>query len=150
MHRVSHFDFNGINFTVPGALSRIVDGYAFRIGDRIQHRYGYTTKNTLRFSQILGGCRTEQDAEQWFSGEQCDKPLLDVLEKNPTLIGRKPGDAESFYSVFKQASSLRFVFLTGVTKFSSVSVGSTSLRISACSEYEALSDISEEELHTRI
>ena len=55
--------------------------------------------------------------------------------------------------MFKQAdASLRFVFLTGVTKFSQVSVFSgfnQPLDISMTDAYEALCGITEEELHTR-
>ena len=62
-------------------------------------------------------------------------------------------DLYAFYSVFKQAdASLRFVFLTGVTKFSQVSVFSGFNQpkdISMFDKYEALCGITEEELHTQ-
>lgn len=60
---------------------------------------------------------------------------------------------KAFYSVFKRADAyLRFVFLTGVTKFSQVSVFSgfnQPLDISMTDKYEALCGITEEELHTQ-
>ena len=85
--------------------------------------------------------------------DEYDKPLLDVLEKDPELLEQNREILKSFYSVFKQAdASLRFVFLTGVTKFSQVSVFSgfnQPLDISMTEKFEALCGITEEELHTQ-
>ena len=82
-----------------------------------------------------------------------DKPLLDVLEKDPELLEQNREILKAFYSVFKLAdASLRFVFLTGVTKFSQVSVFSGFNQpkdISMFDKYEALCGITEEELHTQ-
>jgi len=54
--------------------------------------------------------------------DEYDKPLLTNIEHG--LIKDDVRDAlKSFYSVLKSADSyLRFVFLTGVTKFAKVSI----------------------------
>ncbi|EJW93899.1 hypothetical protein EVA_17994, partial [gut metagenome] len=82
--------------------------------------------------------------------DEYDKPLLDVLEKDEELLDRNREILKAFYSVFKQTDAyLRFVFLTGVTKFSQISVFSgfnQPLDISMSEKYEALCGITEEEL----
>ena len=153
VHRVFHFDFNGVNFTVPGALNRVLDSML----SEWEQEYGIVTdvkpEHGLRFSRIL-----QVAAEQTGRGavvlvDEYDKPLLDVLEKDPELLEQNREILKAFYSVFKQAdASLRFVFLTGVTKFSQVSVFSGFNQpkdISMFDKYEALCGITEEELHTQ-
>ena len=55
--------------------------------------------------------------------DEYDKPILDVLDTDSGLEDRHRNVLKGFYSVFKVADShLQFVLLTGVTKFSQVSV----------------------------
>ncbi|MCI5707007.1 MAG: ATP-binding protein [Odoribacter sp.] len=153
VHRVFHFDFNGINFTESGALNRVLDSML----SEWEREYGIVTdvpqEYGLRFNRIL-----QVAAEQTGRGavvlvDEYDKPLLDVLERDPELLDRNRDILKAFYSVFKQAdASLRFVFLTGVTKFSQVSVFSGFNQpkdISMFDKYEALCGITEEELYTQ-
>jgi hypothetical protein len=54
--------------------------------------------------------------------DEYDKPLLDNIE-NPERIGEIRDGLKNFYSVLKeQDANLQFVFLTGVSKFSKVSI----------------------------
>ena len=91
--------------------------------------------------------------------DEYDKPLLDVLDtgakvKDNTqeiLVEDFNRDTlKAFYSVFKKADAdLRFVMLTGVTKFSQVSVFSGFNQpndISMSREFEALCGITKNEL----
>lgn len=93
--------------------------------------------------------------------DEYDKPLLDVLDTNisVTMHGQQRLQEEhhrnilkGFYSVFKEADKdLQFVLLTGVTKFSQVSVFSgfnQPADISLDGRYEALCGITTEELHS--
>lgn len=93
--------------------------------------------------------------------DEYDKPLLDVLDQD---IKVRVGDRElkleernrnllkAFYSVFKGADEdLKFVLLTGVTKFSQVSVFSDLNQpadISMSRDFEALCGITQQELET--
>ena len=93
--------------------------------------------------------------------DEYDKPLLDVLdtglktfdsEGNERLLEDRHREImKGFYSVFKAADrDLKFVLLTGVTKFSQVSVFSGFNQpddISMDDRYEALCGITEEELY---
>ena len=88
--------------------------------------------------------------------DEYDKPLLDLLETG------KPGDEvqmeanretlKNFFATFKAADAhLRFVLLTGITKFSQMSMFSGVNQpddISIDARFEALCGITEQELYT--
>ena len=97
------------------------------------------------------------------TGRQCvvlvdeyDKPLLDLLETgNPGDEAQMAANRETlknFFATFKAADAhLRFVLLTGITKFSQVSMFSGFNQpddISIDSRFEAICGITEQELYT--
>ena len=153
---VFHIDFNGSNFTVPDTLERKLEGY-IASWEAVYGKNPYQTDAGDRFAYIL-----KQAHEQ--SGKRCvvlvdeyDKPILDVLDtgikddrQEQLLEDRNREVLKGFYSVFKAADDdLQFVLLTGVTKFSQVSVFSgfnQPADISMDSRYEALCGITQEEL----
>ena len=152
-HKVFHFDFNGVNFTVPGTLNMKIEGYLhawekeFGITPEVDFNLG------SRFAQILKAAAEQTGRGAVVLVDEYDKPLLDVMEQNQEILEQNREILKAFYSVFKQADAyLRFVFLTGVTKFSQVSVFSgfnQPLDISMTSRYDTLCGITEEELHTQ-
>lgn len=81
--------------------------------------------------------------------DEYDKPLLDTLQK-PDLHDALRDTLRAFYSVLKSADEhLKFVFLTGVTKFGQVSVFSGLNQLNDLSlhpDYATLCGITEEEL----
>ena len=153
VHRVFHFDFNGVDFTMPGALHLKIEGYLYDWEKEFGISPGVDTNLGSRFSRILQAAAEQTGRGAVVLVDEYDKPLLDVLEKDPELLEQNRELLKAFYSVFKLAdASLRFVFLTGVTKFSQVSVFSGFNQpkdISMFDKYEALCGITEEELHTR-
>lgn len=88
--------------------------------------------------------------------DEYDKPLLDLLETgNPGDEAQLEANRETlknFFSTFKAADAhLRFVFLTGITKFSQVSMFSGVNQpddISYSNRFDTLLGITEEELFT--
>ena len=152
-HPIFHFDFNGIDFTLPNALRAKLTGYF----SRWEEAYGITAGSDFnlasRFEQIIRAASEQTGRGAVVLVDEYDKPLLDVLERDPKLLDENREILKAFYSVFKQADAyLRFVFLTGVTKFSQVSVFSGFNQpkdISMSDKYEALCGITEEELHTQ-
>ena len=149
-HTVFHIDFNGTNFTEPEALNMKIEGY-IHDWEKI---YGITPEVDFnlgsRFEKVLRAAYETSGRGVVILIDEYDKPLLDVLEKDPELLDKNREILKAFYSVFKQTDAyLRFVFLTGVTKFSQISVFSGFNQpkdISMYDKYEALCGITEEEL----
>ena len=152
-HEVFHFDFNGENFTQPDTLSNCLDVYLTRWEMEYQIKPLENESFGARFAQILKTVAEQTGRGAVVLVDEYDKPLLDVMEQNQEILEQNREILKAFYSVFKQADAhLRFVFLTGVTKFSQVSVFSgfnQPLDISMTSRYDTLCGITEEELHTQ-
>lgn len=153
VHPVFHFDFNGVDFTQPGALHQKIEGYLHDWENEFGVTPGVDTNLGSRFDRILQAAAEQTGRRAVVLVDEYDKPLLDVLEKDPELLEQNRNLLKAFYSVFKLSdASLRFVFLTGVTKFSQVSVFSGFNQpkdISMFDKYEALCGITEEELHVQ-
>ena len=116
----------------------------------------------VRFANVLKAAHEQTGRQAVVLIDEYDKPLLDVMELdhyvmdgNDNKVGLEDynrGILKGFYGVFKDADKhLRFVMLTGVTKFSQVSVFSGFNQpqdISMDSRYEALCGITTDELLT--
>ena len=151
-HVVFHIDFNGGNYTLPGTLEAKIAGYLSDWEQEYGIVPGVDFNLGSRFYQILKVACERSGRGAVVLIDEYDKPLLDVLEHDKELLSRNRETLKAFYSVFKQADEfLRFVFLTGVTKFSQVSVFSGFNQpndISMDEHYEALCGITEEELYS--
>ena len=152
-HTVFHFDFNGVNFTLPRALEANIEGYLADWEKEYGIIPGVDFNLGSRFEKIIKAAYAKSGRGAVVLIDEYDKPLLDVLEQDPSLLEKNRETLKAFYSIFKRADAyLRFVFLTGVTKFSQVSVFSGFNQpkdISMYDQYEALCGITEEELHCR-
>ena len=128
---VFHIDFNGTDFTRPGRLLSVLEGYVATW----EHDYGaspYQEDLGKRCAYVLKQVHEQTGRRAVVLIDEYDKPLLDVLDCNiyATVDGNRIRLEEwhrsllkGFYSVFKGADEhLRFVLLTGVTKFSQISV----------------------------
>ena len=113
-----------------------------------------------RFAYVLKQAHKKYGRRAVVLIDEYDKPILDVLDTRLTTEvdgERRPIEdvnreiLKGFYSVFKAADEdLQFVLLTGVTKFSQVSVFSgfnQPADISMDRRYEALCGITETELY---
>ena len=155
---VFHIDFNGTDFTRSGKLDDIIGG---TVGTW-EKEYGRTTEFEdigKRFAYVLQQAHKRYGRRCVVLVDEYDKPILDVLDTGYTaMIDGKERLLEdihreilkSFYSTFKLADEdLQFVLLTGVTKFSQVSVFSGFNQpsdISMDEQYETLCGITQEEL----
>ena len=153
---VFHIDFNGSNFTNPDALEDVLDGMI----KGWEREYGRTPDYTdigKRFAYVLQRAHERSGRRCVVLVDEYDKPILDVLDtglmddRRERLLEESSREAlKGFYSVFKAADDdLQFVLLTGVTKFSQVSVFSGFNQpgdISMDPRYEALCGITQEEL----
>ena len=144
---VFHIDFNSEDFKVAGTLELCLDTYVSE-WERLYGKSDLAETIGSRFAHVLHQARLKYD-----------KPILDVLDTGlkTTLNGeeclledRQRDVLKAFYSVFKGADAdLQFVLLTGVTKFSQVSVFSGFNQpddISLASDYESLCGITQQEM----
>ncbi|MBM6881996.1 AAA family ATPase, partial [Bacteroides caecigallinarum] len=151
VHPVFHVDFNGSNFLDEGVLEKRLYAYV-RDWER---QYGLVSDaDSLdlggRFMEVLRAAHEQTGRRAVVLIDEYDKPILDVLDTDYGLEDRHRNVLKGFYSVFKVADShLQFVLLTGVTKFSQVSVFSGFNQpddISMDARYETLCGITQEEL----
>ena len=102
-----------------------------------------------RFSGIIERAYKQTGCKVVILVDEYDKPLLQCIDK-PDLQDEMRSELKAFYSVLKsQDRYIRFSFLTGVTKFSKVSVFSDLNNLNDISlepAYERLCGISKEEL----
>ena len=156
---VFHVDFNGINFARFGKLEEMID---FNL-TAWEKKYGIVPDKQLdaglRFVQVLQKAHERTGRRCVVLVDEYDKPLLDVLDTDVKLDANgqeysledwNRDTLRAFYSVFKAADAdLQFVLLTGVTKFSQISVFSGFNQpkdISMDARYDALCGITQEEL----
>ena len=151
VYPVFHVDFNGSNFTKQGILENRLGSY---ISDW-EKQYALDSESIEtdlgnRFMKVLKIAHEQSGRRAVVLVDEYDKPILDVLDVDKNLEEEHRNILKAFYSVFKGADEhLQFVFLTGVTKFSQVSVFSgfnQPFDISMHRKYETLCGISQEEL----
>ena len=156
---VFHLSFGGENFIEQGALESKI-GVALEKWEELYGKSPIATTFGGRFLHTLQAAHQKTGKRAVVLIDEYDKPLLDVLDTGMSVNvnGKERLQEEhhrnilkGFYSVFKEAdASLQFVLLTGVTKFSQVSVFSGFNQpkdISMDGRYEALCGITEDELY---
>lgn len=151
VYPVFHMDFNGGEYTSPGSLREAIMSYI----SSWEKEYGIEEEAMevnlgFRFRKILAKAHEQSGLRAVVLVDEYDKPILDVLDVDKNLEEEHRNILKGFYSAFKGADEhLQFVFLTGVTKFSQVSVFSgfnQPFDISMHSKYETLCGITQEEL----
>ena len=128
------------------------------LGNRLaeyEGRYGIThpaTDNNDRFTALIQAAYHKTGKKVVILIDEYDAPLLDVVHED-TMLPVLRNVMRNFYSPLKDCDPyLRFVFLTGITKFSQLSIFSelnNLMNISMDEEYAAVCGISEEEMLTQ-
>ena len=155
---VFHLDFNGQDFNDEDALVKTLENF---IASYESIYGGGDTNQTIgtRFANLLKAAHQKTGLRCVVLVDEYDKPLLDVMGL-PETIRRNNVDItlednnrnilKGFYSTFKLADNdLQFVLLTGVTKFSQISVFSGFNQpndISMDNQFDSLCGITGEEL----
>lgn len=153
VYPVFHVDFNGSDFTRRGILENRLKSYVSDWEKIYSLDSGDISEDVgNRFIKVLKAAHEQSGRRAVVLIDEYDKPILDVLDVDKNLEEEHRNTLKSFYSVFKSADEhLQFVFLTGVTKFSQVSVFSgfnQPFDISMHGKYETLCGISQAELDT--
>ena len=149
VYPVFRIDFSNGNYNDPATLMNKLE---YLVGSwELQYGHNPLANDlTDRFQYVLHQARVQTGHKAVVLIDEYDKPLLDVIGED---LEQKHRDIlKGFYGTFKAADEdLRFVLLTGVTKFSQISVFSGFNQpndISLDPHYEAICGITEEELYS--
>jgi hypothetical protein len=145
---VFHIEFNRSGFSSLESLKSVLrENLAI-----IEKVWGETDKNeelSVRFSTLIREAAEKSGKKVVVLVDEYDKPLFATMHDD-VLNDQMRTELKGFYGVLKaEDEHLRFVFLTGVTKFSQVSVFSDLNHlddISLFKEYAQICGISEAEL----
>jgi hypothetical protein len=145
---VVHLDFNPSRYDSVGSLSNFVANCL----KTMENEYGLPPVNDtieIRFKQLLEGIYKKTGRQVVVLVDEYDKPLLESMG-DENLNAELRAALKSFYGVLKSAdASLRFVMLTGVTRFSKVSIFSDMNQLKEIGlnkDYAAVCGITEQEL----
>ena len=145
---VLHLDLNARNYDSKEALIGILNQHL----EKWETIYGNEKKDRSpeeRFSYLLAKIHEMTGCQTVVLIDEYDKPLLQTIG-NKELQNEYKNILKAFYGVLKSADAhLRFVFLTGVTKFGQVSVFSdlNQLKdISMDARYATICGITDDEL----
>lgn len=155
---VFHIDFSTGNYLNDGVLEDVLSDNLTEW--EAQYEVVRTSNDLgLRFQKVLRAAHEKTGLGAVVLIDEYDKPILDVIEldyqvehlgKMISLEEKHRNIMKSFYATFKGADAdLRFVFLTGVTKFSQIIMFSgfnQPADISLSRNYEALCGITKDEL----
>jgi len=150
-HPVLHFDISGVKVKEVDDLT----DYLAEILLDCEKIYGIDNtgkKPNVRLKRLIEAAHQQTGMPVVLLIDEYDKPMLDALDREE--ITEDLRDVMSnFYAAIKAcAPYLRFVFLTGVTKFSQMSIFSqlnNLTDISMLPQYAAICGITEDEMLTR-
>ena len=157
---VFHLDFGIGTYANANALDQVLDTYLSEWEEKYKVvRKPNITDFSLRFKKIIEEAHRQSGLRAVVLIDEYDKPLLDVMDLKNTINHEgceityeeyNRNLLRAFFSTFKVADEhLQFVLLTGVTKFSQVSVFSDFNQpsdISMAPKYEALCGITDDEI----
>ncbi len=147
-HPVIYFDFNGANYREENALESIL-AYHLRQWERLYEIEPGENGLGERFQEVVKTAHKNSGRRVVVLVDEYDKPLLESME-DKELLEKNKAIFKGFFSVLKGCDEhIRFVFITGVTKFSKVSIFSDLNQlndISLSRDYANICGITEEEL----
>ena len=151
-HPVIYIDLNSQKYEDKDSLKRILD---FQLS---AYEKKYSTEKPgidfgVRFANLVRDAYKKTGRQAVVLVDEYDKPLLQTIDK-PELFDDYRATLKAFYGVLKSEDAcLRFSMLTGVTKFSQVSVWSDLNNLQDITMdpfYSSVCGISEEELHANL
>ena len=120
-HPVVRLDFGSGHFNEPGYLHKDVMAQL----DGVESEWNLTSEydtGPARLRQLLGALHARTGERVAVLVDEYDKPILDALD-SPDVARANRDYLRGLYSVVKTCdASIRFTFLTGVSKFSKVSL----------------------------
>ena len=146
---VFRIDFAGGNYTRSEELENKLNGLIVT-WERIYGADDAFVTLSDRFKHVLKAAEEKTGRKVVVLIDEYDKPMLDVI--GTEMENKNRETLKGFYGTFKEADPyLKFVLLTGVTKFSQISVFSgfnQPYDLSMDGVYDAICGITEEELYS--
>ncbi len=149
-HPVLHFDMSGAKHVDTEALNEYLDWLL----SPYEEKYGCekcNKKPNVRFADIVMKAYEQTGEKVALIIDEYDAPLLDVVHEKEQLSALRQ-IMQNFYSPIKMLDPyLEFTFITGITKFSQLSIFSELNNldnISMLDQYSAICGISKTELTT--
>ena len=146
---VLYLDFNTGQYELSGALDETLSYFL----DTEEPRYNLQKSglsHAKRFTSLIKAACQQTGKQVVILVDEYDKPLLQTMGVNEELNEHYRNTLKAFYSVIKTCDQyIRFAFLTGVTKFSKISIFSdlNNLRdISMEKQYAGICGLSQTEL----
>lgn len=118
---VLRLDLNVEKYSEPGKLDSILNGYF----SKWEEEYDVTTKESelsLRFRNIIEAAHRKTGQQVVILVDEYDKPLVGNLNKIENLEHYREKLASVYANFKSSAEHIRLVFLTGVSRFSKLSV----------------------------
>ncbi len=145
---IFHFDFSREGYQNEGTLEEVLDAHLVEWEE--VYDCGDTNKTlAIRFQNVIKKAVLNTGKSCVVLIDEYDKPLLDIFE-NKELVERNRDVFKGFFSCLKSFDEyLKFVFITGVTKFNKVSIFSDLNQlddITFDNAYSGLCGITEKEL----
>lgn len=121
---VFYLDFNVGRYDLDGALAESLD-YFLKKEEKIYRLKNEGDSFGKRFQSLIETAYNKTGKQAVILVDEYDKPLLQTMGVNEVLNEEYRNTLKAFYSVIKTCDQyIRFAFLTGVTKFSKVSISS--------------------------
>lgn len=145
-HPVFRFDLSAANYDQPEKIIWKINMFL----TRWEREYGVKAEGGIseRFSNLLYYVFKSTGRQSVVLIDEYDKPILDTLTDDE-VNERMKGELRGFYAVLKESDAyIRFAMLTGITRFSKVSIFSGLNNISDISlrpAYNSICGISETE-----
>ena len=146
---VFYLDFNRDNYNGNEVLEGILEDHLVDWESR--YKVVPTEKQTLavRFKRVIVEAANQTGKKCVVLVDEYDKPLLETME-NQELVEHNKAVFKGFFSTLKsEDANIQFIFITGVTKFSKVSIFSDLNQLEDISfddDYSGICGITEEEL----
>ena len=147
-YTVLRFDLSGAKHMPPQGVREELS----RLLDKMEADFGANPKETtpgMRLAGLIERAYAKANKQVVVIIDEYDAPLLDVLHEEETLKEMREVMQEFYQRLKMQEAYLKFCFITGITKFSQLSIFSTlnnMLNVTMNRAFSAICGITESEL----
>ncbi len=145
---VLHFDLSGAKHMGPQGVRDELS----RLLDKMETVYGVNPRETtpgMRLAGLIDRAYAQTGKQVVVLIDEYDAPLLDVLHEGEQLKEMREVMQEFYQRLKMQEPYIRFCFITGITKFSQLSIFSTlnnMLNVTLVPKFASICGITEKEL----